>query len=185
MEPKKVQKQGRDERTQEDYPTSGVYFCRYRVAFLHSFISALFLYFFRLHPYLKSSFTETFFPSCTVVCHLNLVLFIEQYLLLWLRCTRINYITRKRGEPFPDFAIRQFHTLLVSLTLINGLLYVHTPQPKRNRTFYLQRRWACPTKMSPSCSKAVARIHAPFLTYVLSLCGKNPCRCANHGWMNL
>ena len=56
MEPKKVQKQGRDERTQEDYPTFGVYFV------LRSFISALFLYFFRLHPYLKSSFTETFFP---------------------------------------------------------------------------------------------------------------------------
>ena len=63
MEPKKVQKQGRDERTQEDYPTSGVYFCRCRVVFLRSFISALFLYFFRLHPYLKSGFTETFFPS--------------------------------------------------------------------------------------------------------------------------
>ena len=63
MEPKKVQKQGRDERTQEDYPTTGVYFCRCRVVFLRSFISALFLYFFRLHPYLKSSFTETFFPS--------------------------------------------------------------------------------------------------------------------------
>ena len=62
MEPKKVQKQGRDERTQEDYPTSGVYFCRFRVVFLRSFISALFLYFFRLHPYFKPSFTETFFP---------------------------------------------------------------------------------------------------------------------------
>ena len=61
MEPEKVQKQGRDERTQEDYPTSGVYFCRCRVVFLRSFISALFLYFFRLHPYFKSSFTETFF----------------------------------------------------------------------------------------------------------------------------
>ena len=66
MEPKKVQKQGRDERTQEDYPTSGVYFCRCRVVFLRSFISALFLYFFRLHPYLKSSFTETFFPSTKI-----------------------------------------------------------------------------------------------------------------------
>ena len=33
---KKVQKQGRDERTQEDYPTSGVYFCRCRVVFLRS-----------------------------------------------------------------------------------------------------------------------------------------------------
>ena len=63
MELKKVQKQGRDERMQEDYPTSGVYFCRCRVVFLRSFISALFLYFFQLHPYLKSSFTETFFPS--------------------------------------------------------------------------------------------------------------------------
>ena len=63
MELKKVQKQPRDERTQEDYPTSVVYFCRCRVVFLRSFISALFLYFFQLHPYLKSSFKETFFPS--------------------------------------------------------------------------------------------------------------------------
>ena len=63
MELKKVQKQGRDERTQEDYPTSGVYFCRCRVVYLRSFIPALFLYFFSSIPNLKSSFTETFFPS--------------------------------------------------------------------------------------------------------------------------
>ena len=66
MELEKVQKQARDERTQEEYPTSGVYFCRCRVVFWHSFISALFLYFFQPHPYLKSSFTETFFPSTCV-----------------------------------------------------------------------------------------------------------------------
>ena len=45
-----VQKRGRDERTQEEYPTSGVYFCRCRVVFLRSFVSALFLYFFQLLP---------------------------------------------------------------------------------------------------------------------------------------
>ena len=60
MELKKVQKQGRDERTQEDYPTSSKIHSRCRVVFLRPFISALFLYFFQLHPYLKSSFTETF-----------------------------------------------------------------------------------------------------------------------------
>ena len=60
MELKKVQKQGRDERTQEDYRTSAKIHTRCRVAFLRSFISALFLHFFQLHPYLKSSFTETF-----------------------------------------------------------------------------------------------------------------------------
>ena len=60
MELKKVQKQGRDERTQEDYPTSAKIHSRGRVVFLRSFISALFLYFFQLHPYLKSSFTESF-----------------------------------------------------------------------------------------------------------------------------
>ena len=49
---KKVQKQGRDERTQEDYPTSGVYFRRCWVVFLRSFISALFLSFFQAHPQL-------------------------------------------------------------------------------------------------------------------------------------
>ena len=68
MELKKVQKQGREERTQEDYPTSAVYFCRCRVVFLRSFISALFLYFFQFHLYLKSSFTETFFPSTKWDC---------------------------------------------------------------------------------------------------------------------
>ena len=50
MELKKVQKQGRDERTQEDYPTSAKIHTRCRVVFLRSFISALFLYFFQLHP---------------------------------------------------------------------------------------------------------------------------------------
>ena len=73
MEQKKVQKQARDERTQEDYPTSGVYFCRCRVVFLRAFISGLFLYFFRLHPYLKSSFTETFFPSYIMSCYYSCI----------------------------------------------------------------------------------------------------------------
>ena len=50
MKLKKVQKQGTDERTQEDYPTSAVYFCRCRVVFLRSFISALFLYLFSSIP---------------------------------------------------------------------------------------------------------------------------------------
>ena len=44
--PEKAQKQGRDERTQEDYSTSAVNFCRNSVVFLHSFISALLLCFF-------------------------------------------------------------------------------------------------------------------------------------------
>ena len=47
---KKVQKQGRDERTQEDYPTSAKIHTRCRGVFLRSFISALFLYFFQLLP---------------------------------------------------------------------------------------------------------------------------------------
>ena len=34
MELKREQKQGRDERTQENYPTSAVYFCRCLVVFL-------------------------------------------------------------------------------------------------------------------------------------------------------
>ena len=37
MEPKKVQRQGRDERTQEDYPTSAKIHTRCRVVFLRSF----------------------------------------------------------------------------------------------------------------------------------------------------
>ena len=47
---KKVQKQGRDKRTQEDFPTSAKIHTRCRVVFLRSFISALFLYFFQLLP---------------------------------------------------------------------------------------------------------------------------------------
>ena len=41
--PENVRKQGRDERTPAAYP----------IAFLNSFISALFLYSFQVHPYLK------------------------------------------------------------------------------------------------------------------------------------
>ena len=53
MDLSKVQKQGRDERTQEDYPTFVKIHSKCRVVFLHSFIPALFLYFFQIHPYLK------------------------------------------------------------------------------------------------------------------------------------
>ena len=60
MELKKVQKQGRDERTQEDCPTSTKIHSRSRVVFLRSFISVLLLYLFQLLPYLKSSFKEIF-----------------------------------------------------------------------------------------------------------------------------
>ena len=56
---KKVQKQGRDERTQEDC-TFAVYFCICRVVFLRSFLSALFLYLFQVHPYLKWRFRKIF-----------------------------------------------------------------------------------------------------------------------------
>ena len=65
MELKKVQKQGRDERTQEDYPTSAKIHTRSRVVFLSSCVlSSLpcFCTFFSSIPNLKSSFTETFFP---------------------------------------------------------------------------------------------------------------------------
>ena len=63
MELKKLQKQGRDERTQEDYPTSAVYFCRCtcRVVFLCSFISALFLYFFSAPSLVEIKFYKNFF----------------------------------------------------------------------------------------------------------------------------
>ena len=64
MELKKVHKQGRDETTQEDYPTSGVYFCRCRVVFLRCFISALFVY--SSIPNLKS-FYRNFF-SLVYIC---------------------------------------------------------------------------------------------------------------------
>ena len=43
---KKVQKQGRDGRMQEDYQTSAKIHSRCRVVFLHTFISTLFLYLF-------------------------------------------------------------------------------------------------------------------------------------------
>ena len=47
MDLKKWQKQGRDDRTHEDYATSAKIHSRCSVVFLHSFISALFLSFFR------------------------------------------------------------------------------------------------------------------------------------------
>ena len=63
MDLKNVQKQGRDERMQEDYPTSAVYFLQmYRVVFLSSFISALFCTF--LGPSLLEIkfYKKLFFP---------------------------------------------------------------------------------------------------------------------------
>ena len=63
MELKKGQKQGRDERMQEEYLTSAKIHCRCthcRVVFLCSFASALFLSFFQVQPEQKWSFTETF-----------------------------------------------------------------------------------------------------------------------------
>ena len=55
---KKVQKQGRDEKTQKHYPTFAKIHSRCRVVFLRSFISTSFLYYFQVHPYSK-----TFFPT--------------------------------------------------------------------------------------------------------------------------
>ena len=50
MELKKVPKQGRDERTQEDYPASAKIHTRCSVVFLRSFISAFFYTFFSSIP---------------------------------------------------------------------------------------------------------------------------------------
>ena len=56
-----VQKQGKDEGMQEDYPTSAKsVHSKCRVVFLHSFISALFLYLFQVHPYFIWSFAKLF-----------------------------------------------------------------------------------------------------------------------------
>ena len=49
IELKKGRKQGRDEKTQEDYPTSAKIHSKYRVVFLRSFISAVFLSLSQLH----------------------------------------------------------------------------------------------------------------------------------------
>ena len=63
MDLKKAQKQGTDERTQGDSYTSSTvnFFQMYRVLFLHSLISALFLYFSHPSLYLKCSCVETSF----------------------------------------------------------------------------------------------------------------------------
>ena len=63
MELKKVQKQGRDESTQEDYPTTAKIHIRSRVTFLRSFISALFLYFFNSIPTWNQVLQKLFSPS--------------------------------------------------------------------------------------------------------------------------
>ena len=68
MELKKGQKQGRDERTQEDYGTSAKIYSRCPVVFLRSFISALFLSFFQLHRSLSEiKFYRNFFPLVSVL----------------------------------------------------------------------------------------------------------------------
>ena len=50
---------------QDNYRSFLSSFCT-RVVFLHIFISALFLYFLQVHPYL--SFAETFLPTTLHVC---------------------------------------------------------------------------------------------------------------------
>ena len=77
MELKNGLKQGRDERTQEDL--------------LHSFISALFLYLFQLHPYLKSSFTETFSPGIAYVVLLSTFYIWAGHLFLYHSAVNVLY----------------------------------------------------------------------------------------------
>ena len=87
MELKKVQKQGRDEKTQEDYRTSAVYFCRCRVVFLRSFISALFLYFFSSIPTWNQVLQKRFFPSIHVYAVVE---------ALWTVCAINNFVPTKQ-----------------------------------------------------------------------------------------
>ena len=61
MDLKKGEKQGRDERMQEDYPTSAEIHSRCRVV-LHSFISSLFLSVFSGPSLTEMKFSRTFFP---------------------------------------------------------------------------------------------------------------------------
>ena len=61
--PEKVQKQGRDERMKEDYPTSTKIHNRYSVVFLRSIISALFLYIFSGPSLLEIKFCSNIFPQ--------------------------------------------------------------------------------------------------------------------------
>ena len=59
----KVQKLGKDERTQEDYQTSAKICSRCLLVVLHSFIFALLLSFFQLHQSLSEiQFQRNFFP---------------------------------------------------------------------------------------------------------------------------
>ena len=61
--PEKVQKQGRNERMQEDYPTSAKIQSRCRVVFSRFFISALFMYIpFSSPSLLEIKFCRKFFP---------------------------------------------------------------------------------------------------------------------------
>ena len=65
MDLKEVQKEGKDERTQEDYPTSAKIHSRCRVVFLRSFIFALFLSFFRSIPTLNEVLQKLFANFCS------------------------------------------------------------------------------------------------------------------------
>ena len=58
---KKIQKQGRNQkRMKTTLYAQKIERCK--IAFLHLFISNLFLYVFKVHPYLKCSFGEYFIP---------------------------------------------------------------------------------------------------------------------------
>ena len=63
MDLKKGQKQGIDERTQEDYPTSAKIHSRCRIVFLHSFISAFVSVLYSGPSLTEMKFAVMFFPG--------------------------------------------------------------------------------------------------------------------------
>ena len=63
MELKKVQKQGRNERTQEGYPTSGVFFLQMYGSLLAFFHLCLVSVLFSAPSLLEIKFYGNFFPS--------------------------------------------------------------------------------------------------------------------------
>ena len=95
-----------------------------------------------------------------------------------LTCYHLSDLLEQGSNWYSDTVIGFFPG---NYTLSQKWVIANASQPKRNRTFYLQRKWACPTEMAPSCSKAVARIYVPFLTAVLVLRRIKPCGCLNHG----
>ena len=122
---KKIQKQGRDEITQEDCLHLLCIFPNVRSSScVLSSLSALFLYFSQIHPYLKWSFAETFFPwSYTLFTHNFLNRLLIGFVAKQSNCFHIHTLT---STPVMSKGLSLITKIFSRLNVL-FLLMIHLP----------------------------------------------------------